>query len=215
MLPCASLSLLRSAVLRSAVLRSAVLRSAVLRFAVTALPLLTSTSLPAQRGSAARGSPQSQDQQAARDSAPRAPVRRTSECHVTRIVDGDTIDCHEGGRVRLLGIDTPETSQRPFGASARAALLAMLPVGSVAQLEQDVQARDQYGRLLAYVWFRGKQINWEMVRAGWAVTLTYTPNVQYADWYARAQTRAREERLGLWRVDGFRCLPVDHRRRRC
>ena len=49
------------------------------------------------------------------------------------------------------------------------------------QLEQDVQSRDRNGRLLAYVWRSGRMVNWEMVRWGWVVTLTYAPNVQYVE----------------------------------
>ena len=146
---------------------------------------------------------------------PKKPVRATSPCRVTKVTDGDSIVCAESGRVRLLGIDAPELSQKPFGNQSRGALAAMIPVGRTVQLEQDVQARDRNGRLLAYVWRDGRLVNWEMVRGGWVVTLTYAPNVQYVDQLREAVQQAEKEELGLWAIDGFECLPSDRRHNAC
>jgi micrococcal nuclease len=149
------------------------------------------------------------------DSAPGAPVRATEPCTIVRIVDGDGIACAEQGRVRLIGIDAPEPDQEPFGTAATAALAALAPVGTTVQLEPDVEALDQYRRRLAYLWLGSTQLNWVLIRQGWAVPLTFPPNVQYRDHFAAAAARARTEQRGLWAVDGFRCLPADHRRRAC
>ncbi|MGQ0640541.1 MAG: thermonuclease family protein [Gemmatimonadaceae bacterium] len=149
------------------------------------------------------------------DSGPRAPIRAVTPCVVLRIVDGDTIRCHDLGLVRLIGIDSPEPTQRPFGSAAAAGLAAMLSVGDTVQLESDVEARDRYRRLLAYVWHRGAMLNWWMTRQGWAIVLTYPPNVQWADAFVAAQEQARAEQRGLWKVDGFRCLPLERRRKLC
>lgn len=131
------------------------------------------------------------------DSGPPEPIRGTSACTIQRIVDGDTIECAEVGRVRLIGMDTPELSQEPYGQMASEALAALAPVGSRVGLERDVELRDRYGRMLAYVWIDGLQVNWALVRQGWAVLATYPPNVQYVDWYTEAQRRAREDGVGL------------------
>jgi micrococcal nuclease len=149
------------------------------------------------------------------DSGPRAPIRAASPCVVLRIVDGDTIRCHDLGLVRLIGIDSPEPTQRPFGDSATAGLAALVSPGDTVRLENDVEPRDRYGRLLAYVWHRGSMLNWTMLREGWAVVLTYPPNVQWVAAFIPAQEQARAQRRGLWAVDGFRCLPVDRRRKVC
>ncbi len=146
---------------------------------------------------------------------PRGPVRETRACIVSRIVDGDTFDCRGGPRVRPIGFDAPELSQRPFGQQARAALAELIPVGTAVRLERDVELRDRYGRLLAYAWRDSLLVNWAMLRDGWAVLLTIPPNVQYVDEFVEAQRAAREKRVGLWAVDGFRCLPQDRRRGRC
>ena len=146
---------------------------------------------------------------------PHAPVRTTRPCDVVNVHDGDTLTCRGGMRVRLVGIDAPELSQEPFGRQAREALKALVPVGSRVELEEDVAPKDQYGRTLAYAWRSGLLINWVMIRAGWALELTYPPNVQYVDPLRDAQRRARDEGRGLWAERGFDCRPVDHRRGRC
>lgn len=149
------------------------------------------------------------------DSGPPEPIRATLVCTVQRIIDGDTIECAEVGRVRLIGMDTPEMSQEPYGALAAEALAELAPVGSRVELERDVELQDQYDRTLAYVWVDRLQVNWALVRQGWAVLATYPPNVQYVDWYTEAQRRAREDGVGLWAVGGFDCPPVDRRRGIC
>lgn len=149
------------------------------------------------------------------DSGPRAPRGAVQPCVVERIVDGDTIVCRSLGSVRLIGIDSPERNQRPFGPLATRALAALLQVGDSIQLERDVGLHDRSRRVLAYVWRDGRMLNWLMVRGGWAVVLTVPPNVQFADAFVAAQHHARAERLGLWAVDGFKCLPVEKRRGMC
>jgi micrococcal nuclease len=143
-------------------------------------------------------------------------LARMTPCPVTEIVDGDTIRCGELGRVRLLLIDTPERDQEPWGARARSALQALLEVGTEARLETDVQQRDQYGRLLAYVYRSdGVQVNEMMVRNGYAVVVVYPPNVRHVDPLRAAATAAQEARRGLWSTEAFDCVPRDHRAGRC
>lgn len=148
------------------------------------------------------------------DSGPGAPRRATSVCIVERVSDGDTMRCVGLGRVRLTGIDAPELGDAA-GRVARDALARRIAPGDTVLLEPDVQPRDQYRRLLAYVWHEGVLLNWAMVRLGWAVPYSIPPNVQYADDFARAVARARSDSLGLWRLDAFRCTPADRRRRVC
>ena len=87
--------------------------------------------------------------------APTAPLDAT----VVRVVDGDTIDLRFGGtteRVRLIGIDTPETVKpntpvQCYGPEASAHTKALLPKGTAVTVERDLEPRDTYGRLLLYV----------------------------------------------------------------
>jgi uncharacterized protein (TIGR02246 family) len=149
------------------------------------------------------------------DSGPAPPAGERIACRVTKVVDGDTIECAEAGRVRLIGIDTPERGQAPFGAQATRALKDMLQAGRRIELETDVELRDRYGRLLAYIWVDGRMANWLMARSGWAVQLTYPPNVRYVERFGEAVSAARADNRGLWAAGGFVCEPRDHRRGEC
>jgi micrococcal nuclease len=136
-------------------------------------------------------------------------------CVVQRVSDGDSLRCQDGQRVRLIGIDSPERQQHPFGGQAREALLRLAPPGVVLRLESDVAPTDQYGRVLAYVWVGSTLINEALVREGWAVQYTVPPNVKYADRLGRAQKEARAGGAGLWAGRGFTCLPSEYRRGNC
>lgn len=127
---------------------------------------------------------------------------------VSAHVDGDTIDVMLGGhteRVRLLGIDTPETKDRGrpvecFGPQASSYTARLLPVGTQVTLERDVVERDHFGRLLAHVHRRvdALHVNLEIVRSGHADVLTIAPNHRHSSSMADARDRARREGRGLW-----------------
>lgn len=142
-------------------------------------------------------------------------IEATGRCVVERIIDGDTIVCSRE-RIRLLLVDAPEDRQEDLGLRARLALEEVLPLGSTALVEFDVERRDRYGRLLAYVHLPdGTFINDEIVRRGYAVVLVYPPNVRHAERLRAAATGARESEAGLWAVGGFECLPKAFRAGHC
>lgn len=127
---------------------------------------------------------------------------------VVRVVDGDTVRVRldrDEEPVRLIGIDTPETHGRGglrecFGAEATRRLESLLPPGTQVRLVRDAEPRDQYRRLLAYV-YRHKDdlfVNLAMARDGFAAPLTIPPNVAHSDEFAAAAAAARERSLGLW-----------------
>ena len=124
---------------------------------------------------------------------------------VTEIVDGDTIWVASGVKVRLIGMDTPETvhPSEPvecFGPEATAHITELIPVGTQVELEYDVELRDQYGSDLAYVYRAndGLHVNLAMVADGFAQVATYPPNVAHVDEFTAAQERARSANSGLW-----------------
>jgi micrococcal nuclease len=130
---------------------------------------------------------------------------------VVRVVDGDTVEVEVGGReetVRLIGIDTPETvdPRSPvecFGEEASDRTKALLPEGTEVRLVADVEARDRYDRLLAYVYRDdGTFVNLALVEDGYASVLTYPPNVAHVDELTTAAARARDEGRGLWAACG-------------
>ena len=130
-----------------------------------------------------------------------------SEAAVVRVVDGDTIAVRLRGRaerVRYIGVDTPESVKRGTPvqcfAHAAAAENARLVAGERVRLVRDVEARDRFGRLLAYVYRvrDGRFVNAELVRRGYARTLTIPPNVRFADRFAGLARAARAAGRGLW-----------------
>lgn len=151
----------------------------------------------------------------ARYDGPARPRLTSGTCVVTRISDGDSLECGSAGRIRLIGVDAPELSQNPHGTAAKAALARLIPPGTTVTLEPDSTLRDRYGRQLAYLWIEGQLVNWRLVREGWALAYRYEPDVRWAGPLELAEGRAREERRGLWATDGFSCVPGDRRRGRC
>jgi micrococcal nuclease len=138
------------------------------------------------------------------------------ECTVSRIADGDSFYCGATGRVRLLMIDAPELSQGTSGRRSMDALLQLVPVGTEVRIETDVRPRDDYGRILGYVYLGdGRMVNEEMARSGFATTLVYPPNVRHAERIRSAVDDARKARRGLWATNFFDCSPRDHRAGRC
>lgn len=122
---------------------------------------------------------------------------------VQRVVDGDTVVLAGGERVRYIGVDTPELHhpRKPVEPYAREAkeFNRQLVAGKRVRLELDVQKRDRYGRLLAYVYLEdGTFVNSELLRQGYAQLLTIPPNVQHADLFVQMQKEAREAGRGLW-----------------
>ncbi len=120
-------------------------------------------------------------------------------------MDGDTIEVDyrsESVRVRLIGIDTPETvhPSEPvgcFGPEASAFTKRWL-LGVRVRLEFDVERLDRYGRTLAYVWKGAELFNESILAKGYGQVSTYPPNVKYVDRFLAAQRRAREAGAGLW-----------------
>ncbi|MCI0460400.1 MAG: thermonuclease family protein, partial [Gemmataceae bacterium] len=66
----------------------------------------------------------------------------------------------------------------------------------------DVQERDRYGRLLAYVYLGDMMVNAEMVAQGYAQVMTIPPNVRHQDLFLKLQREARLLQIGLWRGTG-------------
>ena len=124
---------------------------------------------------------------------------------VVRVVDGDTIHVRIGARVekvRYIGVNTPEVhhprkGEEPGGREA-AEVNRRLVEGKTVRLELDVQERDRYGRLLAYVWVGDVMVNAELVRLGYAQVMTIPPNVRYQEIFVKLQREAREAGRGLW-----------------
>jgi micrococcal nuclease len=140
--------------------------------------------------------------------APTSSTPRAANATVEYVVDGDTLDVMFEGReerVRLIGIDTPETKKENtpvecFGPEATAYLQFLLPAGTEVRMERDVVGRDDFGRLLVYLYRTsdGLFVNHSIVLNGFATTLTIPPNDLFADDFADAARQAERGDVGLW-----------------
>jgi len=127
-----------------------------------------------------------------------------------RVVDGDTIDIEIGGnteRVRLIGINTPETKHPTkgvecFGPEASAYAEQLLPAGTALRVERDIEARDKYGRLLLYVYIANTNVfvNLDLVMNGYARPMVFEPNTAHMADFAQAATQAELRNAGLWQA---------------
>ena len=130
-----------------------------------------------------------------------APAGAPIHARVTRHTDGDTLWLSGVGKVRLIGIDTPEVFGRAecYGRQASAFLRRLLPIGSRVSYSLGVEGRDRYGRALAYLYADdGRFVNLLLVKRGYAHPLTIPPNDRFAGRFVRAARRARARRVGLW-----------------
>jgi micrococcal nuclease len=136
------------------------------------------------------------------------PTALGANATMLEVVDGDTIDVNISGhreRVRLIGIDTPETKKpntpvQCYGLEATAFTKTLLPPDVELHLERDVVARDDYGRMLAYVYLAGDGdfVNVTIIRQGYARPLTIPPNSAHSGEFVEAARVAEAENIGLW-----------------
>lgn len=122
---------------------------------------------------------------------------------VKRVIDGDTFVIDTDERVRLIGIDTPETVHptvevQPFGPEA-SEFTKNAVEGKQVRLEFDVGIYDGFKRLLAYVYVDNVSLNEQLLLEGLAVVSTYPPNVKYTERFLECQQIARNKRVGLWK----------------
>jgi len=130
---------------------------------------------------------------------------------VARVVDGDTFELTDGRKVRLIGVNTPESTTRheEYGKEASNYTSSKL-TGKQVWLQKDVSETDRYGRLLRIVWLqipnddmneseiRSKMFNANLVLNGYAEPSTYPPDVKYAEYFRKFAREAREKEVGLW-----------------
>jgi micrococcal nuclease len=125
---------------------------------------------------------------------------------VERVVDGDTLLLRDGHqRVRLQGIDTPETVMEDHPVEAwgpEATTFAqefVRDAGGRVRLEIDGERVDQYDRALRFVWDGDRMLNEELVRAGLArAKLGYDYSQAKKDRLRRAQQEAQRAGRGIW-----------------
>ena len=128
---------------------------------------------------------------------------------VYKVVDGDTFWMKDAQgneiKVRLIGIDAPETQNRGrrrkgyYAEESKQYLQKLIGEKSIL-VTFDVQKYDRYNRILAYVWtLDGVFVNANLVENGYAVVATFPPNVKYAEKLYLLQKKAQNKRIGIWK----------------
>ncbi|WP_239454244.1 thermonuclease family protein [Bacillus suaedaesalsae] len=130
---------------------------------------------------------------------------------ISRIVDGDTVVLQDGRKVRLIGINTPESTTRTevYGEEAKEYTTNELD-GRNVWIQKDVSETDRYSRHLRIIWLdvptddmneteiRKKMFNAHLVLNGFAEPSTYPPDVKYSEYFLKFAREARESNTGLW-----------------
>jgi len=122
---------------------------------------------------------------------------------VSLVIDGDTIVLSNGEHVRYIGINAPEIAHEDnpaeyYGEEAHR-FNKKLAENKWVRLEYDIEKKDQYGRLLAYVFLLdGTFLNGELVKYGYAYVLSKPPNLKYNRLLLELQQNAIKKKRGLW-----------------
>jgi len=156
-----------------------------------------------EAGSATHQEPRVGTSEQSRESPNEFPNKRL----VIRVIDGDTIVVSPNERVRLIGVDTPETTHpkkavQCFGKDAKEFTRSLVEGQTIRLvLDESNVARnhkDQYGRTLAYVYFDdGMMLNAELIRRGYAHAYTRFP-FRHAVEFRQLERIARRQAVGLW-----------------
>lgn len=144
-------------------------------------------------------------------------INHKMKASVLRIIDGDTFEANLHGRVemvRMLLIDTPETVHphirpQPYGKEASKYTYQLLR-GKIVELEQDQQKRDLNGRLLMYVYLKGKSVQKALLAKGLARVAVYPPNQKYEMAYKEVESHARKQLLGIWSIQNHELKAGSH-----
>jgi len=138
-------------------------------------------------------------------------INKLNKYKIISVTDGDTFKIDYNGeekKVRLIGVDTPESvspnkeKNNNYGKIASEYSKKRLE-GKIVSIEFDIQENDKYGRFLCYIYLEdGTMYNKELLEQGYAQVSTYPPNVKYVEEFEKIQRQARENNMGFWK-EGF------------
>ena len=122
---------------------------------------------------------------------------------VKRVIDGDTIELASGEKVRYIGTDAPEVvhPSKPVEYYGREAFHYNrgLVEGKEVRLDFDVERKDKYDRLMAYVYLAdGTFVNAELIRLGYAKASRYPSNIKHEEEFLELEKKAESDWRGLW-----------------
>ncbi len=138
------------------------------------------------------------------------------KARVKWVYDGDTVLLTDKRKIRIIGIDTPETRHHKqkgeaYGARAREALRERLKQDDYEiKLLYEREKKDKYSRVLAHLFLNdGTNISSWLLQQGYAKTLAIPPNVKFADCYKKAESVAQQKSLNIWRSNKHRLYTTD------
>lgn len=115
---------------------------------------------------------------------------------VVKVIDGDTIELEGGARVRYLGIDTPEIGEE-YSSEAYIRNKELVE-GKLVELQRGKRDKDEYGRLLRYVYADGIFVNADLVAGGYAKAYIFDPDERYSQVLVQLEQYAKMKEVGLW-----------------
>ncbi|ADI63296.1 thermonuclease family protein [Trichormus azollae] len=144
-----------------------------------------------------------------------------TEVKIARVVSGQTLEVvgmaeqpNWISQVRLIGVDAPDSRQLPWGDDAKEMLEKLIdsPQKSI-KLEFDLEAKDKFGRTLAYAWKDQVFLNEQVLKQGYALFVARSPNHKYDNRLENAQQWARLMGKGIWNPEKpMRLTPGEFRR---
>lgn len=124
------------------------------------------------------------------------------EAFIVKIIDGDTMETASGDTLRLLGIDTPEiyweSGEAEYFAWEAKNYSSEKLLKKNVELEFDQEKKDQYGRMLVYLFYEGENFNKKLLEKGYASLMIIAPNNKYKKEFRETAEEARKENRGIW-----------------
>ncbi len=125
---------------------------------------------------------------------------------IEKVYDGDTVRLEDGGKIRLIGINTPELGRdgspdQPYAVQAKSRLRQLVnSTNRKVGVLMDNQKKDRFGRTLAHLFLPDStNISALLLREGLGWHIAVTPNTEFLECYAREQQEARAKKLGVWK----------------
>lgn len=121
--------------------------------------------------------------------------KKAYSAKVTKIIDGDTFDTEDNNRIRLAEIDAPEFPKDCYSAQAKERLGKLI---SNKKIFVEVLKKDNFGRLLSFVYLNNLLVNKALVAEGYAVYSPFTRQTKYDVELKQAELEAKEAKRGIW-----------------